>query len=68
MDISPPVSVMEFNDVTEGVLEGGWKLMDVNEPVAEADGGLFVNVDEGENEIAGGPLIDVQDPDIQVDV
>lgn len=64
--ISPPISVAELRDeieTDEGVLEGGRKFIDVEEPVIDTDGGLLMELEEAENAIEGGLLMDVKEPD-----
>lgn len=68
--ISPPISDAELRDeieIDEGVLEGGGKFIDVEEPLTDTDGGLQMELEEAEKAIEGGLLMGVKESDIDTD-
>lgn len=49
--VSPPMSEAELKEAIEtedGVLEGGGRLIEVEEPVTDTDGGLQMELEEAE--------------------
>lgn len=62
--ISPPMSVAELKEAIEtedGVLEGGGRLIDVEEPVTDTDGGLLMELEEAEKGMEEELLVEVKE-------
>lgn len=67
---SPPTSdteVKEEMETEDGVLEGGGRFIDVEEPVTDTDGGLLMELEEAENGMEEELLVEAKELELERD-